>query len=152
MGICFSIDGKYPMVKAYCRNLYPGLNESTFDTDPLALKDDGGYYEMRSTQPTVELSNASAHTMLDIMGYKPEACGVIPLSKLSHARQALMRTINADSRTERLYTRPSSMSVGQNGTTFIDCGTDVQDIKCVCESLMALFLQAQEAGLCVYWA
>ena len=154
MSITFSLwetdEKPAPMVKRYCRELYPSLQEEDFAEDSYVLCDEGGYYELRSAWPEANFANANARAVLALLGLPEDDYGCIQCVDISTIRQRLMKAINDDHAVARVVREP--WEGNGKGAQLIEMGADAMSFRRRLGELSTVLEFAQRECLSIIWS
>lgn len=148
MSITFFVSGEAPQEKAYCKDVYPGLDEEYYEDDPYVQKDDSGqHFVMRSTWPELNVSNANASIVFTLMGIGAEAdyCGEIVQSRLAVISRNVIKNLNTVKRVGA-HVRPTIID-----GRFIDGGVTYEQVERYCTTILSVIKCAQENNTGINW-
>lgn len=154
MSITFSLaetsEKSAPMVKRYCRDLYPSLREEDFIGELGVHRDEGGCYELRSAWPEANFSNTNAFEVLRALGLPLGYAGTVALTGLPLIRRRLLVALNSESVPGRIA-HSGRVEVGANGARMVDCSGDPDSLRRRLESVDRVLAAAQAEGLGITW-
>lgn len=154
MSITFSIlesnTVRETVIKRYCHEMYPGLDDEYFSLDPRIERDEGGYFEYVSDWPIANFTETNAAVVLELVGLRPETSGIIPLDTIPSIKRDLLRSLNLPARLERAsYDGIVSHAAGH--PTVISMGADAASFARRLTDLLKVLDRAQSLGLPVGW-
>jgi hypothetical protein len=163
MSITFSINGSAPEVKVYCKDRWPGLDDSDFEGYSYD-RDEGGLYFMESAWPDINWSNANAYAMLRLLNMPVACCGSYSLGDLPSIRRNVTRLLNGElpdlRETVAIENQPRVAIASTIGTErvvqegncgFYDSGLLADDVRDRLECFLDFVMDAQEKNLGICW-
>ena len=152
MSIGFYVNqAEVPVEKVYYKDRYGFcLDDQFYELDPMAEKDERGYYFLEQKFISEDFCNANARRILQALGLPDDDCGSVEAHELPALRRRIIRLLNTDDAAG--YTRDASVQQEPGGPTMVGFGYSEQDLKDGLTRVLRIITEAQERGTGIYWA